>query len=83
MLTILNEILQLDFIHFQTVENGSTFFVILRSDVMKTLDERIPKLSVYPKIPGLLSKRLSIEDRVKLSSIKLDARRHELTAGCS
>ena len=79
MLTILNEILQLDFIHFQTAENGSTFFVILRSDVMKTLDERIPK----PKIPGLLSKRLSIEDRVKLSSIKLDARRHEFTAGCS
>ena len=65
MLTILNEILQLDFIHFQTVEIGRTFFVILRSDVMKTLDERIPK----PKIPGLLSKRLSIEDRVKLSSV--------------
>ena len=41
--TILNEILQLDFIHFQTLEIGRTFFVTLRSDIIKILDGRIPQ----------------------------------------
>ena len=49
MFTILNEIMHLDLIHFQTVEIGRTFFVTLRSDVIKTLDERIhqKKISLF------------------------------------
>ena len=53
MFTVLNEILQLDFIHFQTVEIGRTIFVILRSDVKYTFDERTPQT----KISDLLSNR--------------------------
>ena len=43
MFTILNEVLQLDFIRFETVEMGRTFFVTLLSEVIITLDERIPQ----------------------------------------
>ena len=79
MFTILNEIMHLDLIHFQTVEIGRTFFVTLRSDVVKTLDERIHK----KKFPCLLSKQLIIESRVKLSRLNvLDARSNELLAVC-
>ena len=46
MFTILNEVLQLDFIHFQTVEMGRTFFVTLRSEEINTLDERIPQTKI-------------------------------------
>ena len=42
MFTVLNEILQHDFIQFQTVEIRKKFFVTLRSDVTNTFDERIP-----------------------------------------
>ena len=41
MFSILAEIMQLDFIHFQTMKIGRTFLVTLRSGVINTLDERI------------------------------------------
>ena len=46
MFEILNEILQLKFIHFQTVELGRTVFVTLRSDLINTFDERIPQTKI-------------------------------------